>query len=167
MSSATLGRIAGWSTLLAWPAIFAGFATGNDLVIAVATVLSIPLLYALLVAHRGRSGNLAVLGGLLGIGGFVLQAVSASNSEGPVYMVGSVAVGLGILAFGYLGLSSSVVPKWVAAMGVAAGIAQIAMAFVTGDAAETSIIPPIALVTQLVWTIWLAVTFLRGKLIEA
>ena len=165
MSSNSIGRVGAWLAILSWPVLIAGFVLQSDLVIAVAQFMTVPFFYALLLAHRGRSGTLAVASGYAAMAGTALQGVASGNVEGTVWLVGSVLFGLGVLIFGYIGLSSPVIPKVLALVGLACGVSQIISSF--APLPDESLAGPIVVLTGIVWTIGLSVLLLRGRLVEA
>lgn len=165
MTSNSIGRVGAWLAMLSWPVLIAGFVLENDLVIAVAQVMTVPFFYALILAHRSRSGSLAMVGGYAAILGTVLGGIASGNVEGTLWLVGSVLSGLGVLVFGYLGLSSPVVSKVLAVVGLAFGVLQTISSFV--PLPDESIVGPLTVLTGLIWTVWLSVLFLRGRMVEA
>ena len=165
MTTNSVGRVGAWLAILSWPVLIGGFILGNDLVIGLAQFMTVPFFYALLLAHRTRSGSLAMAGGYAAMAGTALQGVASGNVEGTVWLLGSVLFGLGVLVFGYLGLSSPVVPKVLAVVGLACGVAQIVSSF--APLPEESFVGPLVVLTGLIWTVWLSVLFLRGRMVEA
>lgn len=165
MTSDSIGRIGAWSAILSWPVLIAGFATQATLIIALAQLMTIPFFYALLVAHRVRTRTVAVVAGYAAIAASAVQAATSGNIEGMAWIAGSVVAGVAILAFAYLGLSSPVVPNVLAVIGFAFGAAQVFSAFV--PLPEDSPVALLVLLSGIIWTVWLSVLLLRGRLVEA
>ena len=165
MTSNAVGRIGAWSAILSWPVLIAGFVTQSTLIIALAQFMTIPFFYALLVAHRARNRTMAAVVGYAAIAASAVMAVTSGDIEGAAWIAGSVVSGLAILAFSYLGVSSPVVPNVLAAIGVVFGATQLFSAFV--PLPDDSIVPLFVLLSGIIWTVWLSVLLLRGRLVEA
>ncbi len=180
MSNSNLFRIAGYCAILTPVLYIVALGVGalnpalTSPLLVVATIMLLPVVYALFVVHRAESSGLALGAALLTAVGFIVGIFAGDPSvpaNAPLYGGSSIISGAGIVLFGWLAYKSTKMPRGLAIAALITGVLSllVGITFVAGLGATNlgNLLNFGLIIPYFVWVIWLGLHFLSGKIATA